>query len=192
MKCLHYMLLPLFAFVLSACGTTSIANGQSSDTSGLQAREIADYHLGAGDQIRVIVFGEDNLSGEFVVDGGGAISMPLVGEIQAEGKTIREFQRSVEQALKDGYLNDPRVSAEVMNYRPFFILGEVEASGEYPYSENLTVVNAVAIAGGFRYRANTKVIFIKRAGDFNEVEYPLTSTTPVRPGDTIRIAERLF
>lgn len=195
MNIFKYLLLSVcvgLAGLLSACETTSIANGQSSDSSDLQMRQVSEYQLGAGDQVRVIVFGEENLSGEFFVDGGGSVSMPLVGEVRADGKTIREFQRGVEQALRGGYLNDPRVSAEVMNYRPFYILGEVEESGEYPFSTNLTVVNAVATAGGFSYRANTKVIFIKRAGDFNEIEYPLTSTTPVRPGDTIRVAERLF
>ena len=195
MKIFKYALLPLYVFsmlALSACETATIADGQSVGGSSLQIRESFEYKLGAGDQVRVIVFGEDNLSGEFIVDGGGAVSMPLVGEVRARGRTIREFQRGVEAALKGGYLNDPRVSAEVMNYRPFYILGEVEESGEYPFSEGLTVVNAVATAGGFRYRANTKVIFIKRSGDFNEIEYPLTTTTPVRPGDTIRVGERLF
>jgi len=195
MKTIKLKLLFLSAIsclLFSGCETPRIADGQSIDAAGSQARQVNEYSLGAGDQIRLIVFGEENLSGEFVVDGGGSISLPLIGEIAAKDKTIRQFQRSVELALQDGYLNDPRVSAEVLNFRPYYILGEVASSGEYPFSDGLTVVNAVATAGGFTYRANKKVIFIKRAGDFNEVEYPLTSTTPVQPGDTIRISERLY
>lgn len=175
--------------LLTACETTAMIDGQSDLQ---ETREVAEYVLGAGDQIRVIVFGEDNLSGEFLVDGAGSISMPLIGEVQAKGKSIRDFQRNVEAALLNGYLNDPRVSAEVLNFRPFYILGEVEESGEYPFSSGLTVVNAVATAGGFTYRANQKVVFIKRAGDSKEVQYVLTTTTPVQPGDTIRLVERRF
>jgi polysaccharide export outer membrane protein len=155
-------------------------------------REIAAYKLGAGDKIRVITFGEEALTGEFQVGGSGKVSLPLVGEVPAAGLTIPEFQKGVETALKDGYLRDPRVSVEVLNYRPFYILGEVNKPGEYPYTNGLTVMNAVATAEGFTYRANTKRVFIKRADTSEEQEYPLNSTTPVAPGDTIRVAERFF
>ena len=181
------------ALVLSitACESTNIASGDN-DVLTENSRSAVEYTLGVGDQLRVIVFGEDNLSGEFVVDSSGFVSLPLIGEVQASGSSIREFQKSVEAKLLDGYLNDPRVSAEVLNFRPYYILGEVTTSGEYPYSNGLTVLNAVATAGGFSYRANKKYVFIKRAGETNEVRYPLTVTTPVQPGDTIRIGERLF
>jgi len=177
--------------VLSACQSTGIASGNGT-TSSETTREVTEYVLGSGDQLRVIVFGEDNLSGEFVIDSRGYISMPLIGEVEAGKKTIREFQRSVENKLLDGYLKDPRVSAEMLNFRPYYILGEVTTSGEYPFSNGLTVLNAVATAGGFSYRANTKVVYIKRAGEQNEIQYPLTVSTAVQPGDTIRVAERLF
>ncbi|KPP82999.1 MAG: polysaccharide secretin Wza [Oceanicaulis sp. HLUCCA04] len=157
-----------------------------------EQREPGDYRLGSGDRLRLIVFGEDTLSGEYTVDGSGTVSLPLIGEVRAGGLTLREFQRAVEASLREGYLNDPRVSAEVMNFRPFYIMGEVREPGEYPFTSGLTVVNAVATAGGFTYRANTRRIFIKRAGAALEVEYPLTVNTPVQPGDTIRIAERFF
>jgi polysaccharide export outer membrane protein len=155
-------------------------------------RVIPPYHLGADDKIRVITFGEDALSGEFLIGGSGKVSMPLVGEVQAAGKTIPEFQKEVEAALKEGYIKDPKVSVEVLTYRPFYILGEVQKPGEYPYSNGLTVLNAVATANGFTYRANSKRVFIKRSDTNSEEEYPLTSLTPVAPGDTIRIAERFF
>jgi len=175
--------------LLTGCETTAMTDGNSDLR---ETREVAEYVLGPGDKIRVIVFAEDNLSGEFVVDGAGSISMPLIGEVRANGKSIRELQRSVETSLLQGYLNDPKVSAEVLNFRPYYILGEVEESGEYPFSTGLTVVNAVATAGGFTYRANTRAVYIKRAGDSKEVQYILTTTTPVQPGDTIRIIERRF
>jgi polysaccharide export outer membrane protein len=155
-------------------------------------RVVPTYRLGADDKIRVITFGEDSLSGEFLIGGSGKVSLPLVGEVKAAGLTIPEFQKEVEAALKDGYLKDPHVSVEVLTYRPFYILGEVQKPGEYPYSNGLTVLNAVATANGFTYRANTKKVFIKRADSTNEEAFPLTSTTPVAPGDTIRIGERFF
>lgn len=155
-------------------------------------RVVPEYRLGSGDKIRVITFGEDSLTGEFFVSGSGKVSLPLIGEVQAQGLTIPQFQDEVETALKQGYLKDPRVSVEVLTFRPFYILGEVTKPGEYPYTNGLTVMNAVATANGFTYRANTKKVFIKRAGETEEHAYPLDSSTPVAPGDTIRIGERFF
>lgn len=153
---------------------------------------VEDYRLGAGDKVRVNVFGEQALTGEFQVSGAGMISLPLIGDIQAAGLTVAEFQRSVEEGLKQGYLLDPKVSAEVLTYRPFFVLGEVGSPGTYPYSTGLTVLNAVATAGGFTYRADTKRVYIRRAGGGDEEVYRLTTGTMVAPGDTIRIGERFF
>jgi len=151
-----------------------------------------EYHLGAGDKLRIIVFGEESLTGEFFVSGGGKISFPLVGDVDALGKTIPELQRDIEAKLADGYLKQPKVSAEVLNYRPFYILGEVMKPGEYPYTNGLTVLNAVATAQGFTYRADTKKVFIRRADTPGELAEPLSPTTKVAPGDTIRIGERFF
>jgi polysaccharide export outer membrane protein len=126
------------------------------------------------------------------VGGTGKVSLPLIGEVDAAGVTVREFAGRVEKSLKEGYLKDPKVSVEVLNYRPFYILGEVKEPGTYPYTSGLTVKNAVATAGGFTYRANQKRVFIKRADAEKEEPYTLADTTPVAPGDTIRIVERLF
>ena len=187
-------LLTLALTAASACATTGGAGEAELNLAPAseEQREISEYRLGSGDRLRVIVFGEDTLSGEYTVDGSGAVSLPLIGEVRAGGLTLREFQRAMEASLSEGYLNDPRVSAEVMNFRPFYIMGEVREPGEYPFTSGLTVVNAVATAGGFSYRANTRRVFIKRAGSDREVEYPLTVNTPVQPGDTIRIGERFF
>ena len=184
-------------FLLGACATNGAPNTPAAPATSQAAEanipSIAPaYVLGSGDQLRIIVFGEEDLSGEFFIDGAGMVSLPLVGEVSAAGKTLTEFRAELETRLSDGYLNDPRVSAEVLNYRPFYILGEVEESGEYPYTDGLTVMNAVARAGGFTYRANTRVVFIKRSDTQAEIEVPLTATLRVMPGDTIRIAERFF
>ncbi|MDX2237309.1 MAG: SLBB domain-containing protein [Hyphomonadaceae bacterium] len=147
------------------------------------------YVLGVGDRVRVIVFGEETLSGEFVVDSTGNIALPLIGQVPAAGRSLRAFEGGVQRALAEGYLNDPRVSAEVLNFRPFYILGEVTRPGEYPYQNGLTVLNAVATAGGFTALANQTIVYIKRAGEEVEARAALTSDTAVQPGDTIRIAK---
>lgn len=184
--------LGIFAVLLAACSTDQLQRTTDISEGDLNVRENIQYVLGTGDEVRVVVFGEENLSGEFVVDGTGRISMPLIGQISARDLSIPQFEAQIEARLREGYLKDPQVSAEVMNYRPYYILGEVRSSGTYPYSDGLTVLNAVATAGGFSYRANTKKVFIKRQGAANEEEFPLTATIPVQPGDTIRIAERFF
>jgi protein involved in polysaccharide export with SLBB domain len=171
---------------------TPFANAFAQGADAAPTRLVPEYRLGSGDKVRVTTFGEDALTGEFFVGGSGKVAMPLVGELDAAGMTAREFQTRVETALKDGYLRDPRVSVEVLTYRPFYILGEVTRPGEYPYTNGLTVLNAVATANGFTYRANKNRVFIKRADATREEAYPLTSTTQVAPGDTIRIGERFF
>ena len=151
------------------------------------------YRLGAGDKVRIIVFGEDSLTGEYLVPGGaGKISFPLVGDVTASGLTVSQLETELENALRDGFLKQPRVSIEVLEYRPFFILGEVMKPGEYPYTNGLTVLNAVATANGFTYRADTRKVYIRRANSTQEQQYQLTTSTPVEPGDTIRIGERFF
>lgn len=148
----------------------------------------AGYALGSGDRIRLIVFGEETLSGEFVVDGAGRLALPLIGEVRAQGLTAPALEKAIADALRQGYLNDPRVSVEVLNHRPFYILGEVAQPGEYPFVSGLTVVNAVARAGGFTPLADQTRVTVKRAGRDSEEEFSLTMATPVQPGDTIRIA----
>jgi polysaccharide export outer membrane protein len=179
------------ACLAMATGWTSAARAADAPPAAA-ANPVPDYKLGPGDKIRVITFGEESLTGEFYVGGSGKVSLPLIGEVQAAGLTVPAFQKSVETALRDGFLKDPKVSVEVLNYRPFYILGEVQKPGEYPYTNALTVQNAVATANGFTYRANTKKVFIKRANSDKEEEYPLNGNTLVLPGDTVRIAERFF
>lgn len=194
MKVFHQiaMLIAFAAIVLlGACqsGPAPAGNPGPAVSTGAQAPA---YRLGNGDSVRVTVFGEDSLSGDFEVDGAGNISMPLIGSVSAAGLTIQQFEQQVESQLRAGYLNEPRVSAEVTNYRPYYILGEVERPNEYPYSSGLTIMNAVAAAGGFTYRANRKFVFVTSEGSQSERRVELNSTTPVNPGDTIRVGERIF
>ncbi len=187
----------MLAAALSACsGGGALLDDNptpaSSPASPPSAVAGGDYRLGAGDKVRVIVFGEQDLSGEFVVGDSGNIDMPLIGSVSAKGATVTEFQNKVVTQLKNGYLNDPKVSIEVLNYRPFFITGEVKNGGEYPFKANLTVQDAVGVAGGYTYRAETSYALIRRAGEDREIKVALTSRVPINPGDSIRIPERFF
>jgi protein involved in polysaccharide export with SLBB domain len=186
----RFSALILMALLMAAAAAFSPAYAQSE--AAAEGRALYEYRLGSADKVRITVFGEESLTGEFLVSGSGRISMPLIGEVPASGLTVAELQTAIEVKLADGYMKMPKVSAEVLNYRPFYILGEVKKPGEYPYTNQLTVLKAVATAEGFTYRANTRRVFIKRAEASTEQEFPLTQATVVEPGDTIRIAERFF
>lgn len=150
------------------------------------------YELGSGDEIRVIVYGEEDLSGEFELDGSGVVGMPLIGPVAIGGRDVAEAERLIAEKLADGYLVNPRVSIEVLNYRPFYILGEVKKPGSYPYVNGMTVLNAIALASGFTYRAAEKKIVITRKVDGVEKKIDVSDTTLVMPGDIIRVPERFF
>ncbi len=192
-KALIWLIGVMLGLVLAGCAAAPALApvAQSGDVAG-PVRIVPEYRLGPADKIRVNVFGEEALTGEFTVGNSGKVSLPLIGEVQAEGLTIAQLQEAIAQALRQGYINEPRVNAEVLNYRPFYILGEVNKPGEYPYTANLTVLNAVATAEGFTYRADTRRVYIRRADSAGEQVYPLTTNTQVAPGDTIRIGERFF
>lgn len=151
----------------------------------------APYTLGAGDKVRITTFGFKELSGEFTVAADNSISLPLAGVIKVIGLTPPQLQQRITAVLLEKDLvRNPQVSAEVLEYRPYYILGEVGKPGQYPFTNGLTVLKAVATAQGFTYRANAKRIFITRDDTAIESVVPLSPSTPVRPGDTIRIAER--
>ncbi|MEO0881136.1 MAG: polysaccharide biosynthesis/export family protein [Pseudomonadota bacterium] len=186
----------LMASVLAACQSVSETRPPAAEIADIPPTigSVSDaYMLGNGDQLRVTVFGEPELSGEYLVDGTGLVSLPLVGEIQATGTTVRDFQQEVErQLVEKELLVAPRVSAEVVNFRPYYILGEVGRPGEYPYTDALTVMNAVATAQGFTYRANRRTVYIRGVNETEERPVRLSPTLRVQPGDTIRVGERIF
>ena len=206
MKSFRTALIALAGIALAACGTAPIPAGtaqmppaaaaqQASTDVEQEPRVVNDdlaYRLDSGDQVRITVYGEPELSGQFQLDGQGVIQMSLISEVDAQNKTVRELQRDIEAKLRDGYIRDPQVSVEVITYRPFYILGEVNSPGEYAYTSGLTVMNAIASAGDFTYRADKRKILIKSVDSPEEREVDLTLATPVRPGDTIRIRERFF
>lgn len=153
----------------------------------------AVYHLGADDEIKIIIFGEDDLSGDYKVSGDGSVSMPLIGEVPVNGLSLAETEDLIEAKLADGYLLEPSVSVAVSKYRPFYILGEVREPGSYSYVSNMTALNAIALAGGFTYRANSKSVQIMRGGQAEGSayeEFPVEAK--VMPGDVIMIKERFF
>lgn len=164
----------------------------SASTASAAVSSNLDYVLGVADRVRVTVYDEPALSGEYPVNTNGTVSMPLIGEVPAAGVAAGELRERIEKALASGFLTNPRVAIDVLTFRPFYILGEVTKAGEYPYSASLTVMNAVAKAGGFTYRANEKWVYIKHAGKQGEEKVRLTPDLLVQPGDTIRIAERFF
>ena len=151
-----------------------------------------EYVLGTGDRLRLTVYGEDDLSGEYEVSSTGIVSLPLIGNVQAASQTIRDFQEAVRNKLAAGYLHDPRVSVQVANYRPFFILGEVSKPGSYAYVNGMTVLNAVAMAGGYTYRADSSGVIIVHANDPEKKEKHVREEETVKPGDIVRVPERFF
>ncbi len=162
----------------------------------LEQREIAGendvYLLDTGDQLRITVFGQADLSGDFSVDGAGTVSIPLLPPIVARGLTTDEFEASVAAELGRRLLRNPNVSVQVMEFRPFFILGEVQRAGQYPYVSGMTVQSAVAIAGGYTYRASEDRVRITRNMGDRIVELGVNSKSVVMPGDTILVRERYF
>ncbi len=150
------------------------------------------YQLATGDRLRVIVFGQDNLSNIYAVDSQGRISMPLIGAVEATGRTTGQLERALEAKLRGGFLREPKVSVEVDAYRPFFILGEVAASGQFPFVNGMTVQTAVAIAGGFTPRGDRYTAVITRQVNGEIITGKVPFTQPVLPGDTITIRERWF
>jgi polysaccharide export outer membrane protein len=149
-------------------------------------------NLQSGEKIKVTVFGEDRLSGEYEIDPGGYVSLPLAGTVRAAGLSKQEFELALTKKFQGEYLRDPKVTVEVSSFRPFYILGEVAKPGEYPYKGGLSVLSAIALAGGSTYRASLSSVMIQHAGESGFKEYPMSPTIPVLPGDLIRVRERYF
>ena len=192
----------LFLFVLVLFATSGVvpqfaasaaAEPKTPPSAAPPADNPADnYVLGPNDRVRLKVYGEPDIAGEYEIDSSGQISVPLAGHIRAAGLTTKQLERAIASALSKGIVRDPRVNVEIALYRPYYILGEVKKSGEYPYRLGLTVMDAVASAGGFTYRANEHKVILRRSGAGAEEVYPLDSPILVFPGDNIRIPERYF
>jgi protein involved in polysaccharide export with SLBB domain len=149
--------------------------------------------LQSGDKIKITVYGEEALTGEYDINPSGYVTMPLIGAIRAAGRSQAEFGRDIsERYRRGGLLQDPHVTVAVVTFQPFYVLGEAASPGEYPFRSGLNVHAAVAMAGGFTYRASKSFVLIRHTGDEVWKEYPLTEPVPIAPGDLIRVPERYF
>lgn len=163
--------------------------GPAPDTGVVAA---PPYYLDSGDQVRVVVFGQENLSSTYAIDGAGYLSIPLIGAVPARGATTFDLEKRIASQLRKKYVRDPKVTAEIAAYRPFFILGEVRRAGQYPYVNGMTVQTAVALAGGYTERAReSEVRLTRRFGEHAETE-TVAADFVVQPGDTIYVRERFF
>lgn len=183
-------LLPL-TLTLAACQSGPGATAPAATATTQAPLNVAAYKLGSGDRVKITVFRHDDLSGEFALDGAGNFNMPLAGEIQADGLTTPQLEKRIEQKLSPDYIVDAQVGVEVLNYRPFYILGEVTKPGSYPYVNGMNVMNAAALAGGFTYRAKTNSFSVQHGGSAAP-PVEVAGNSPILPGDVITVNERWF
>jgi polysaccharide export outer membrane protein len=163
------------------------------DLPPLPPYQASAYRLGGGDQLRVITYGEDQLTGEFRVDDQGRIAMPLLGGVQAGGLTPQQLEQALASELRRrNLMRDPSVSVEVLAYRPIFVLGEVAKPGQYPYQPGMTVLTSAAVAGGFTYRAVQDYAAVIRTTNGRAVEGLARPDTFLAPGDVVKVFERRF
>ncbi|WP_291695978.1 polysaccharide biosynthesis/export family protein [Bradyrhizobium sp.] len=155
-------------------------------------RNDPDYKLDAGDKLRVVVYGQDGLTNSYTIDAAGSITMPLIGQVPARGRSPAQLAAEITAKLRNGYIREPSVAVEIESYRPFFILGEVQAPGQYPYVPNMTVESAVAIAGGFSPRARRDIVTLTHAEADGAARYQAPLGTSLSPGDTVTVGERWF
>lgn len=176
---------------MSACAGPSVG-----PESTLPARSNVDvsriYRLGVGDKIKLTIFGEPDMSGTYEVNAAGNVPVSLVGEVPARGRAIGDFREAVRGKLLQGYLTNPKVSVEVVNFRPIYIHGEVRSGGEFPFKSGLKLRDAIALAGGFTYRANETHVLLVREGSPQQYRVAMPADIDVLPGDNIRVPERFF
>lgn len=191
-KCLRLAFALLTGLQLAGCytdfGPVEVGTGNSS----LSGANVASL-LQPGEKIKVTVYGEEALTGDYDINPSGYVTMPLIGAVRAAGRTQSEFSRDIAGKYRGGgFLQDPHVTVVVAQFKPFYVLGEVTTPGEYPFRSSLNVHSAVAMAGGFTYRASRSYILIRHAGDEVWKEYSLAEPVPIAPGDLIRVPERYF
>ena len=174
------------ALLVGGCGGRTASQGEA----GAQASPV-EYKLQPNDELAIAVFGQKDLSGKFTVDSDGNLMLPLVGQLSAAGQTATQVQDSLSQALK-AYLVNPRVTVQVASFRPFYILGEVNKPGSYPYSPGITVRQGVATAGGYTKRARTGTVEVFHSGQSDKDAVEASDDYQLQPGDTVQVERRLF
>ena len=183
----------VFCLLASCAGETTLGVASKADQEALiRKASTTAPNIQAGDKIKVTVFGEDRLTGEYQVDPAGFVSLPLAGTVKAAGLSKQDMEKLLASKFSSEYLRDPKVTVDLSSFRPFYILGEVNKPGEYDYKGGLNVVSALAIAGGATYRASESTIDIQHVGDSGFKEYPISSNIPILPGDLIRVPMRYF
>ena len=175
---------PLWILYLISCALFAPTIYAGNDT--------LSYRLGSGDKLKITIFNQEDLNGEYTIDGAGNFSLPLVGTIAAKNLSLEELEVRLKDTLSPDFLLNPHISIQVLNYRPFYILGEVEKPDSYPYVSGMTYLNAVAIAGGFTYRAKQDYVYVVHSNDNTQKEEKTKMDLPVMPGDIIRVDERMF
>src|SRR5713226_7821674 len=180
----------LLCLVLAGCGGTSARPVTDAERQALEKAAAGSPVLQTGEKIRVTVFGEPSLSGDYPIDPSGFVSLPLAGTIKAAGLSQQQLEQDLATKFSSGYLKNPKITVSIAEFRPFYIVGEVEKPGAYPYSGGLTVLSAIAIAGGTTYRANQSNVLIQHSGESNMREYDLSTPIPILPGDIIQIPRR--
>jgi protein involved in polysaccharide export with SLBB domain len=195
----HRAILPACRFslaiflLLSGCATNPTPVPVAmTDHTGTIAAAVDSPRLQAGEKIRVTVYGEASLSGDYPIDASGFVSLPLAGAIKAEGLTRSELESQLAERFRSQYLRNPKVTVSVVEYLPFYIIGEIQRPGVYPYNSGLNILRAIAVAGGTTYRANKATVEIQHTGESEMRSYPMGASIPVLPGDLIRIAQRYF
>lgn len=176
--------------VLALAGVFALFASVFAD--GAKAQNITEYRLGSGDKLRVTVFGQPDMSGEFTVDAAGQVTVPLVGAVDAARMTVGELTKALTERLAKDFLVDPKVSIDVLNYRPFYVLGEVKSPGSYAYVVGINIRQAIAIAGGFNRRARTSTVTVYRDTRQDKEVFESELDELVLPGDTIDVDRRLF
>jgi polysaccharide biosynthesis/export protein len=189
----------LFLTALTGCGTApglqtaQYAEANASYASPAPMRNSdGPYMLGPGDRLRIKVYSDPDMTGEYEINSSGAVAIPLVGDVKASGMTTHQLEQAIARRMKGKVATEPHVSVEMAAYAPYYVFGEVKNAGEFQYHLGLTVADAIAAAGGLTYRANEHRISLRRAG--SRVEQTVALDVPVRiyPGDNIRVAESFF
>jgi len=184
----------LSLLTLAGCDdASSLLENSAPRTEPSLASSATAVRLHVGDKIKVVIIGDDKISGEYEIDQSGEISVPAAGALRAAGRTKNELESEIARKLTDQqYLRNPMVTVDVSMFRPFYVLGEVEKPGEYPYHTGLNILSAMAVAGGETYRGNESHALIQRAGEPDFHEYSLSPNVPIYPGDLIKVPERYF
>jgi len=181
-----------FAAAPRAASTPVVVAAPVAYVEPAPVRYQAAYHLDAGDRLRVVVYGQEGLTNTYAIDAGGSITMPLIGSVRARGRTTAGLAAEISAKLRAGFIREPSVAVEIEAYRPFFILGEVAAPGQYPYVPNMTVESAVAIAGGFSPRARRDSVTVTHTDASGTARFIVPPGSPISPGDTVLVGERWF